>query len=373
VCLACLAGLVLCHRLYLSRSTYPLSPVLDALPGLSVPLAHIVLGALLVALAGGAVTPWPRPCVAAALALALVLAAGDQSRWQPWFYQYLLMLGAFVGVARRQATEDGLDTCRLVLVGLYLWSGLQKLNVTFATVVFPWLVAPLTGRLPAALGAWLGAAGPVVPVVEIALALALLVPGARHAAVLLAVALHASVLLLLGPPGHAINAVIWPWNVAMPVLVVLLFWRAPVRARQVLGRRRPAWHVVVAVLVLVLPLLSTVGLWDAYLSGALYSGNIQEAVIVVTPDVKARLPEEARRHVVTNRTGAELLVVGDWSLAAVGAPPYPEARVYRALARWVCGHAVAPDDVALVVFGKPAPWTGARATTREACGALTAR
>jgi hypothetical protein len=186
-------------------------------------------------------------------------------------------------------------------------------------------------------------------------------------------ALHTSVLLLLGPLGHAVNPVIWPWNVAMPLLVWFLFWGTPASARAIVVPRRLGWHAVVTVLALVMPLLSVVGLWDAYLSGALYSGNIREAVIVVTPDVKARLPAEVRRHVVTNRTGAELLVVGDWSAAELGTPPYPEARVYRAIARALCGLARAPADVALVIFDKPGTWTGTRATTREDCGTLRAR
>jgi hypothetical protein len=351
-----------------------MSPVLDSLPPIPVPFDHILLGALLVALAVAAVAPSPRPFLLGALVLALSVAIWDQSRWQPWLYQYLLMLSAFLpGASRAKEGDRALDTCRLVLVALYLWSGLQKLNVTFVTTVFPWLVEPLTRLLPTPLREWLAGAGLAVPLLETTIALALLLPRWRPAAVVLAVALHASVLLLLGPLGHAVNPVIWPWNVAMGLLVVLLFWGVPATARQILRPARRGWQAVVAVLVLVMPLLSVVDLWDAYLSGALYSGNIREAVIVVTSAVKARLPAEARRHVVTNRTGAELLVVADWSMAEVGAPPYPEARVYRAVARSVCGLAGAPADVALVTFGKPGPWTGTRVTTREDCGVLASR
>ena len=78
-----------------------MSPVLDGLPPIPVPFDHILLGSLLVALAVAAVAPSPRPFLVGALGLALSLAIWDQSRWQPWLYQYLLMLSAFLPGASR--------------------------------------------------------------------------------------------------------------------------------------------------------------------------------------------------------------------------------------------------------------------------------
>src|SRR5205809_971107 len=99
--------------------------------------------------AGSRRTAAPRPrrwWAVAATVLALILAADDQSRWQPWFYQYVTMLAA-LAVARD--VGDTLAAWRAVLVGLYLWSGIQKLNATFMTQLFPWLMEPLAGVLPA--------------------------------------------------------------------------------------------------------------------------------------------------------------------------------------------------------------------------------
>ena len=66
------------------------------------------------------------------------------------------------------------------------------------------------------LGGWM-----VVPVMEIAVAVGLLVPRLRNAAVAGAIATHVVVLGLLGPLGHRTNAVVWPWNAAMAALAAL--------------------------------------------------------------------------------------------------------------------------------------------------------
>jgi hypothetical protein len=371
VAAALAVGLALAPRLFLAARVYPRVPVLDGWPLLAAPVDVAVLGVLLAALAGVALAPRPRWWAAAATAVALMLAAEDQSRWQPWYFQYVAMLGA---LALARDAEDTLAAWRAVLVGLYFWSGIQKLNATFMTHLFPWLVEPLAALLPPAmhrmlLGGWI-----VVPAMEIAVAVGLLVPRVRNAAVVGAVATHGVVLGLLGPLGHATNAVVWPWNAALAALTALLFWRAgPIGGRALLVPRRLGVHAAALVLFGLLPALSLAGRWDAYLSGALYSGNVRAAAIAVSDAVVPRLPDAARRHVTTNRMGARVLDVWEWSMGELAVPSYPEERVFRALARDLCRLAGDPADVALVVFGRPGLLSGHRESTRRDCAALDRR
>lgn len=367
VAAALVAGLLLAPRLFLATRVYPRAPLLDGWPPLAVPLDVVVLGALLVALGGVALAARPRRWAAAAAVLAVILGADDLSRWQPWFYQYVAML---VALALARDTDDTLAAWRAVLVGLYFWSGAQKLNVTFMTLLFPWLAEPLAGVLSAGLQRTLLGAGWVVPAVEIAVALGLLVPRLRNAAVAGAIVTHVVVLGLLGPLGRGTNAVVWPWNAAMAILAVLLFWNRADPVTRVLVPRRPGAHAVALVVFGLLPALSFSGHWDAYLSGALYSGNVKAAALSVTDAVAARLPDPARRHVVRNRMGANVLDVWEWSMGELAVPSYPEDRVFRAVARDVCSLAGDPADVALVVFGRPGALTGEREITRRDCAAL---
>lgn len=345
--------------------------MLDGWPLLAPPLDAIALGALLAALGGVALAPHPRWWAVAATVLALVLALEDQSRWQPWFYQYVAMLAA-LAVARDPG--EALAAWRVVLVGLYLWSGIQKLNATFMTRLFPWLVEPVAGVLLVGLQRILLAGWMVVPAMEIAVATGLLLPRLRNAAVVGSIATHLVVLVLLGPLGRGTNAVIWPWNAAMAVLVALLFWSSrgasALDTLDTLGPRRIGAHVATLALFVALPVLSFDDRWDSYLSGELYSGNIKVGALSLSDGVVARLPDAARRHVVSDRAGANMLDLFDWSMGELSVPSYPENRVFRAVARDVCQLAVHPGDVVLVVFGRPEVLTGRREISRSDCAAL---
>ena len=342
--------------------------MLDGWPLLQPPLDTIVLGALIAALCGVAFAPRPRWWAAAATVLALVLALEDQSRWQPWFYQYVAMLAA-LAVARDPG--DTLAPWRVVLVGLYLWSGIQKLNATFASRLFPWLVQPVSSVLPAGLEQIFLIGWVVVPMIEIAVAVGLLSPRLRNAAVIAAVATHLVVLGLLGPLAHGSNAVIWPWNAAMAALVALLFWNARgVSALDTVVPRRIGAHAAMLALFVALPALSFAARWDSYLSGELYSGNLKVGALSITDRVAARLPDAARRHVVSDRVGANMLDLYEWSMEELSVPSYPENRVFRAVARHVCRLADRPGDVVLVVFGRPGILTGQREISRNDCAAL---
>jgi hypothetical protein len=347
IAVALAAGVLLASRLFLATRVFPRAPVLDGWPLLQAPLDVIALAALLAALGGVAFAPRPRWWAAAATACALILAVEDQSRCQPWFYQYVAMLAA-LAVARDPG--DTLAAWRVVLAGLYLWSGIQKINVTFMTRLFPWLVQPVAGVLPAGLQQILFAGWVVVPSMEIAVAVGLLVPRLRNAAV---------------------NAVIWPWNAAMAVLAAVLFWNArDASVLDTLVPRRIGAHAVMLALFVALPALSLAGRWDAYLSGELYSGNLKVGALSITDRVAARLPDAARRHVMSNRTGANALDLYEWSMGELSVPSYPEDRVFRAVARDVCRLADNPGDVVLVVFGRPGVLTGQREITRNDCAAL---
>jgi hypothetical protein len=368
VAAALAAGVLLASRLFLATRAFPRIPVLDGWPLLQPPLDAIALGALFAALCGVAFAPRPRWWATAATVLALVLALEDQSRWQPWFYQYVAMIGA-LAVARDPG--DALAAWRVVLVGLYLWSGIQKLNVTFMSRLFPWLVEPVAGALPDGPRQILMACWIVVPITEIAVALCLLVPGLRNAAVVAAIATHVVVLGLLGPLAHGTNAVIWPWNVAMAALVALLFWSARgVSALDTVVPRRIGAHAAMLVLFMALPALSFAGRWDSYLSGELYSGNIKVGALSITDRVAARLPEAARRRVMSDGVGANALDLYEWSMGELSVPSYPEDRVFRRVARDVCRLADTPGDVVLVVFGRPGILTGQREISRNDCAAL---
>lgn len=327
---------------------FPLVPVAEWLPVLVKPWDGLFFGVVLVALVVS--WWWHRPGLVVFLAGAVVLALGDQNRWQPWFYLYGVLLALTL-----LPEASGLAGMRLVVSAVYVWSGVQKCNGGFFAEVVPFFLQPMEGWLWAGLVPVAKVALLVTPVVEVGIGVGLWVPRLRRAAVVMAVVVHGVALLVLGPLGHKHNLVVWPWNVAMGLLVVMLF--PAVRVGENWRELRRSYAGMVGVgLVVVLPGLSFVGLWDSYLSFSLYSGNLSKGDMFVSTALAERLPPPVQKMLNpmgagydVERQGPWVVNYQGWSVVELGVPPVPEPRVYRALARYVASFAPAPNDFHLVV------------------------
>ena len=217
VSLGLIAGLLLSPKLWLTARNYPLTPVLETLRPIPPPFDSMVFAAMLVLLVLIAVIPRARWLIAAFVLVAIGYALFDQSRWQPWFYQYLFMLIA-IGLSK---PDSAIQICRLIVASIYFWSGVQKFNPAFLDETFQWMVQPMVGSMP------VGGLAFAAPVMESAIAIGLLTRRFRNAAVVVALAMHVFILASIGPFGHNHNRVVWPWNIAMGSLVIVLFWRTP--------------------------------------------------------------------------------------------------------------------------------------------------
>jgi hypothetical protein len=325
------AGLLLSPNLWVSTRAYPLTPLWNAVPPLPYPADYALFGLLvaLVASVGatrGRIMGW---LAAGALALAAFFVLEDESRLQPWFYQYSFMLAAFCFYGwGRIGTSDALNACRLIVAATYFWSGLQKANAGFFEITYPWLVEPLTAWLPDWAGSALLSGAYAVPVVEAVIGLGLLTRRFRKPAVVGALSMHAFIMLSVGPLGQDHNTVVWPWNFAMSAFVVILFWRAPDEPSPLtlLGPGRnlspgSALRATVLVLFAFMPLFSFFGLWDSYLSSSLYSGANKRAYVLEWDGSDWQ------------GTG-----IGNLAVQELNTPAYPEERVFKSVfaQRW-CG------------------------------------
>ncbi len=292
------------------------------------------------------------------------LALWDENRWQPWFYQYVFMM-LLVAVAHggEEGEGDALRACGLLVAGLYFWAGVQKLNPRFFAEVVPSLAA----GLPAA---WERVATPLavlVPLTEVCAGLLLLTRRWRRVGVALALATHVCVLLLFFPSRR--NKVVWPWNVAMAAFVLILFRGGSPGLKGFLPRKALSPQAAAALLFWLMPLLSLFGLWERYLSGALYSGNTAGAEVRLSGGVAERLPPQVRGKLRPDATGGTTLDINHWSYAELKVPAYPSARVYRGAAARLCEFAEHPSDVVLTIREAPRPFGVAAVTTLD-CAAL---
>ncbi len=377
--LACLAGFLLSAKLWLASRSYPLTPVFEWLPAVPEPVDRLWFGSLCLLLAVIVVARRSRKYLLAFVVLAGVLSLFDQSRWQPWFYQYLFMFMALAvypwGEQNLEKRELALNICRFIIASTYLWSGLQKLNASFVEDLFPWLVEPLVALLPGASEQLVHPLGITVPFIEASIGIGLLTRF-RNVAIILALSMHAFILFSIGWFGHDWNTVVWPWNFAMMVFVVILFWRPEgFSARDVLIPRTSLLHGLVLLLFGVMPMFSFFGLWDSYLSMSLYSSNTKNAVLYVNKAAEDSLPETMREFAVKSEVNSAntRISITRWSWEDLNVPAYPESRVLQNVAKHVCEEAGDPSGIRLVVNGKPAPVDGSREADIYDCSMLGTR
>lgn len=358
-----IAGLLLSKKLWIGGRSFPLSPVLDKLP-IILSSVETILFMLLIGLSTAIlVFPKPKKLVFSVLFIAIIFAFFDQMRWQPWFYQYFFMLAA-IGLfswndADTEKQQAVLNTNRLIMVSIYFFSGLQKMNYAFIGGIFPWIIEPVAKLLPVPLQILPPSLGIVVPFIEMGIGIGLLMKKYRKYAVATAILMSGFVLFTLGPLGHNWNSIVWPWNIAMALFVVILFWRTEnFSFRDILWVKNFPLQKLIFVLFVIMPTFSFFNLWDSYLSSTLYSGNTNSAQIYISDSVKHSLPAEVQRYAVKTGVNENALDFFNWSFSELNVPPYPETRIYKSIARGICKYANDKMDVFLIVNGKPTLFNG---------------
>jgi hypothetical protein len=247
---ALIAELALSPKLWVGERVLPATPVFRFLGSIPAPLEYVMYVALLLILVAIVAILRPAKLIGLAVLLAIAFAVFDQLRWQPWFYQFLFMLIAVGLYDRRRGDHDdvhnpALNACRLMIVGIYIWSGLQKANADFVMNVFPFLTHPLTQLLPASIGAIINRLGVIAPLVEVAIGIGLLTRRFRAVAICGAIGMHVFILLAIGPLGQDFNNVVWPWNIAMGCFVIILFRQPNLSTREIVWPRSGRYQRIV--------------------------------------------------------------------------------------------------------------------------------
>jgi hypothetical protein len=357
---------------------FPRLPIFESLSGFRTDWFFSIL--LLVALILTAAKPFSRFFPGAAVGLIVALVMFDQTRLQPWVYQYAIMLALLAFAFRASdntANASVLAANQLVVAALYFWSGVQKLNWSFGHEVVPGLFQSAHISIPPWIESHLTSTGIVVAIAESLVGTFLLFRRTRQSAVIAALAVHLVVLLILIIAWR--NSVVWPWNLGMMVMLVLLFWRCDQPTLGHVVRRwrgsEPMTHLPKAVLVVcgVLPILSFAGCWDLYLSAALYAGNASVGVMHIREDVRDQLSTKAQTQIFTTSRGELMLPFHEWSMSELNVPPYPEVRTFRQVAKQLCRLSDGQPQNELIIRGRPALSDGSYEVARASCKQLLER
>jgi hypothetical protein len=149
--------------------------------------------------------------------------------------------------------------------------------------------------------------------------------------VVLLCAMHVFILLMFGPTGLNINIVLWPWNLLMPFLLLILFYPKPVN-HAVLKQKQPLlWLTVFCWWVL--PWLNLSGYLDDFFSGKLYSGKTQYLFICTSNPRTKKIFANYFAASSTSSVCDSSISVFKWGIQEMKVPPNPEIRVFKQIIR----------------------------------------
>ena len=80
---------------------------------------------------------------------------------------------------------------------------------------------------------------------------------------------------------------------------------------------------------------------------ALYAGNKNDANLYFSDTVDDKLPEQIEQYTNEENPNLYKLNVTRWSEGEMNVPAYPEPRIFKNVARAICGYAAKPAEVTL--------------------------
>jgi hypothetical protein len=303
---------------------------------------------------------------AAGLGLGLLVLL-DQHRLQPWVYQSLAYAGVFAVLPWR----EGRRWVTAITVSIYAYSAVGKFDYQFVHTVGRDFVDVLSAPVGGLQETSAVRAAFLMPIGELAAAVLIAVPATRRIGGVLAITMHAALMILLGPWLLDHSWGVLCWNAVLAVQGYLLFVKPP-DARPSPDKGSPRWErtargfrwpLRVALLgMLIAPLFERHGYWDHWTSWALYSPHNSRAEIQLHQSAFARLPEDLQPYL---RGGAEAdrwydLDIESWSLQRRWVPVYPQARYQLRIAQQLAEGFDLGPAIRVRVKGVADRWTGRR-------------
>lgn len=357
IAIGMLLSLATSWRLWTSNRLFPQVPLFNFGFQISSPFDYILFGLFIISIVGLLISRNTKLFVYSSLGIGIVLAIIDQNRLQPWFYMYMMML--FVLCFYNWRVDEPKNytaiftTIGLVMGGVYIWSGIQKINPNFMEHTWAWFIKPLERILTTEQCTIAYKFGYAVPVIEIAIGIGLFFEQTKRIMIPLAITTHIIILIILGPLFHNYNPTVWGWNFAMILLVYVLFagnTQSKYKHLSYLVEFKPIF--VIIIFCYCLPTLNLFNKWDSYLSANLYSGNTTKANIYLSKEAKSKLPYYIQHYAVAQNNELYELQIRNWALNELGIPGYPEKRVYEALQAYIQKITCCDDEVTLFVNEK---------------------
>jgi hypothetical protein len=316
----------------------------------------------------------------------------DQHRLQPWVWQMLLW-GSVIALSR--SSQQALVCLRWLTISVYFWSAVSKLDWAFLEGHGQVLLGGLADSVGLTTGIWseslrrtLAAA---MPSGEFAVAVLLIAQRTRRLGLWAAIAMHAALIVALGPTGLGHEWGVLLWNAFFVANAWLLFrsgepqasagephastWRSSSGERST-HPQATAWGSpgnLLAWLAALLPALSLVGWWDWWPSWAVYSSRPAVVQMLVHESDVEQLPSSLQPHIGPPLPLSEWRPVhlDGWSYVTCWCPMYPQQRYRLAVIAAISEQA--NIEPRIEIRSSPDRWTGRRSEQTLSADELSQR
>ena len=334
VLLGLLTSVLLSYNLWSGDRYFPKASVLSNYHAIIAPFDYMYLVIMVLLIIISAISHSKIPLLLL-IFFSVFLCIDDQNRMQPWFYNYNLILFILLFYKERVDEPNNYNsifiTIQLIVALVYIYSGLQKFNTQFIDVSLKYIFSPFEHIFTERQLNLIFKLGRGIPYLELLIGFGLLFKPARYLAIPLVITMHVLILILLGPFGNNYNQVIWPWNITMIILNVLLF--ANVKRDTFFDISllfKYIYFYIVVLLMLVLPFFSFTNKYDSYLSSSLYSGNTNGCILVLTDKAYQKLPYYIK-YFTTKAPNYNVISIKNWAITELNVPCVPEYRIFDAV------------------------------------------
>lgn len=355
--LAVLASVTISWRLWTSERVFPMAPVFENLQIINPFLNKIIFAFFLLLPICILIARKPTVFIIAFLFISVFLVIYDQNRIQPWLYQYFIMffLLSFYNwrVDEPKIYIPIFNALRCCIVFVIMWCGIHKLNANFVQKSWPLMISSLDVFFSPAKIKLFQKLGYLLPIIEIIGAVALFLPNLKRIAIPLLIFTQFVMLILIGPLGQNQNQVLWPWNCFMIICIYILFaGKTDTKFSSLFNvfQFQPAY--IAFFLLGIFPALNLVNKWDSFLSNNFYPNNASNANIELSNNAIKKLPNYLKSFTTTDNN-KQILHLDSWAMFELGAPNYPEKRVYAVVTSYVKNIICSEEDVNLKFKEKP--------------------
>jgi hypothetical protein len=397
------------HKLWVTSRATPLAPLWEGMTVWSYPWDYIHLVVHLFLLLIMIVRPPHIGVMISVFVSYLFLVVQDQNRFISWGLQYtgllVLMIFWMNDKNKKNHAQVYMVCARIIIIAVYFWGGMNKINYRYFHHVFPWFARPLVG------GEWLGSlfyinqetptlllklfgAGSIC--MEIFISFGLAIKRTRNISIITIGILHSVIIYCLWSLDWAYS--VMSWNVSMFFYAYIIF--AQKFPKTVLTVKNSDDHhpllfkwkewsylKIIAPVVgiyLILPLANLFDRWPTHLSFCMYSGSTKSTKFYIHKDMVPLL-EPGFRPYLTHVPSSHYYFYDYFNMSyeETGYSGIPEAYIYRRNKRTLCnkfnqnrkGRGVASEEkklsikypLLLMIEWRPSILTGEKRYTLEDC------